>query len=258
MTVHLRGLGLLITRPAGQAGRLAQMIQGAGGEALLYPTIEIVDTDNPRAAQLLLASLKNFDRAIFVSANAVEKAFLLLSSSASWPQELPAAAIGMATADALCERGIKNILTPQAGFDSEALLELPEFQSVINSRIVIFRGQGGRDTLKQTLTARGATVTYCECYRRLRPNIAEDKLVVWLKQKKIHAINVMSSESLSNLLQMAGDAAPALKSISLVTHHPRVAQAAKDAGFTQVITSLPGNTALMAVLEALSLGKLLA
>jgi uroporphyrinogen-III synthase len=256
MTNALHGFGVLITRPVGQAARLEQSLRATGAEPLLYPTIEIADTDSPLAAQKILASLHTFDRAIFISANAVEKTFALLKPINTWPQNLPAAAIGATTAQALHEHGIDNALTPKDTFDSEALLALPEFQSVKNSRIVIFRGQGGRETLRETLTLRGAEVTYCETYRRIKPTLPDSRLSLWLEQKKIHAIDIMSAESLANLLALSGEAQTALKKIPLITHHPRVAQIARDTGFALVLTCLPDDAALLAVLESLSLGKL--
>jgi uroporphyrinogen-III synthase len=255
VTTKLNGLGVLITRPVNQARRLAQAIQAAGGEPLLYPTIEITDTDNPRAAKQILASLGNFDWAIFISANAVEKTFSLLAP-ATWPENISAATIGAATATALQERGVKSIFSPAEHFDSEALLALPEFQSIKNKRMVIFRGQGGRETLKQTLTDRGAEVVYCETYRRVQPASPNNQLALWAEQKKIHAIDVMSGESLANLLTMAGDSDIAIKQAALITHHPRVREMARTAGFAQILLCASGNEALITVLESLSLGKL--
>ena len=255
MSVDLRGIGVLITRPAAQAQRVAHSIRAAAGEPLLFPTIEIVAPDNPLAARQILATLENFDWAIFISANAVEKTFSLLGLSV-WPEKLAVAAIGAATAEALHSYNVKNIVSPKNSFDSEALLALPEFQSIKNSRIVIFRGLGGRETLKQTLTERGAGVIYCESYRRIKPAAPTAPLHQWLEQKKIQAIDVMSGESLANLLELAGDSASRLKTIPLITHHPRVAQIAQNSGFTRVTTCAPGDEALMAILESLSLGKL--
>jgi uroporphyrinogen-III synthase len=255
MSVNLHGLGVLITRPAGQAQRLARNIKEAGGAPLLFPTIAIVDVENPQAALATLSSLQHFDWAIFISANAVEKTFALMAG-ATWPIHLPAAAIGTATAEALQNHGVNHISSPKDTFDSEALLALPEFQSIKNARIAIFRGQGGRETLKQTLTERGAEVVYCETYRRSKPDAPSTHLLTWLAQKKIHAIDVMSGESLTNLLELAGDTAISLRSIPLIAHHPRVAKIATDAGFARVVTAPPGEAALITVLESLTLGKL--
>lgn len=255
MSVDLRGLGLLITRPAAQAQRLAHKILTAQGEPILFPTLEIADTDKPEAAGAILASLGSFDWAIFISANAVEKTFSLIGQAA-WPEKLAVAAIGAATAEALRNHGLKKILSPVENFDSEALLALAEFQTIKNLRIVIFRGEGGRETLKQTLAARGAEVIYCETYRRIKPVAPINYLLQCLAQKKIHAIDVMSGESLANLLELAGESAVLLKTIPLITHHPRVAQIGQDCGFRLVFTCAPGDAALIHMLESLSLGKL--
>lgn len=254
---NLRGMGVLITRPIAQARRVAQSIRVAGGEPLLFPSIEIAAPDTPLAAQEIIDSLADFDWAIFISANAVEKTFTLLGPQYRWPDTTRVAAIGAATAEALRAYRIQNILAPEVGFDSEALLALAEMQAVKNARMVIFRGQGGRETLRQTLLARGAEVIYCETYRRIMPSAPATDLHAWLAHKKVAAISVMSAESLANLLLLAGGAAAALKPIPVVTHHPRVAQAARDAGFLQVFTCAPSDAALLAVLETLSLGTLL-
>jgi len=42
-------------------------------------------------------------------------------------------------------------------------------QYVTSDKVLIFRGQGGRPLLAETLTKRGAKVEYCELYRRSCP-----------------------------------------------------------------------------------------
>ncbi len=256
MTQRLNGLGVLITRPIVQAQKLAEKIRAANGEALVFPTIDIADVENTAPVNALLNQLENFDWAVFISANAVEKMFSLWAARRPWPDTLRVAAVGAATADALRERGVKNIVSPATQFDSEALLALPELQDLKARRVIIFRGAGGRETLAQTLTARGAQVVYCECYRRLLPTHDGEAVREWLRQNRIHAIDVMSGESLTNLLLLAGEASPALKKIPLVVHHQRVYEMAGSIGFTLKLLCPPGDAALIDVLAALSLGKL--
>ena len=76
---------------------------------------------------------------------------------------------GAVGGDALARHGIHDVISPPLRFDSEALLELPQLTDVNGRRVIIFRGDGGRELLGETLAARGASVEYVSCYRRGRP-----------------------------------------------------------------------------------------
>jgi uroporphyrinogen-III synthase len=251
----LYDFGLLITRPEVQARKLAHALRNAGGVPLLYPTIEIAEVENPAPALAVINALDQFDWAIFISANAVEKAFAMIGQRV-WPATLQTAAVGAATATALRAKGLTQVISPTDRADSEALLALAPMQTVAGKRIVIFRGAGGRETLAHTLSDRGAQVTYCECYRRLLPSYSPNQLDSWLAQKKIDAISVMSGESLLNLLSLARDRSATLKTIPLIVHHSRVVELASAHGFAHINLCPPDDDALITVLESLSLAKL--
>src|SRR2546428_4968258 len=71
----LQGRGIVVTRPSGQAGRPASLIEAAGGRAILFPAIEIQDVpDRP------VPRLEDFDLAIFVSPTAVRCALERIGS----------------------------------------------------------------------------------------------------------------------------------------------------------------------------------
>ena len=64
---------------------------------------------------------------------------------------------------------------------------------------MIFRGEGGREELGEALRARGAEVTYAECYRRAAPATGAAGLSEVLSEGRAHALTLTSSEGLDNL-----------------------------------------------------------
>ncbi|MCX7139646.1 MAG: uroporphyrinogen-III synthase, partial [Proteobacteria bacterium] len=165
----LAGRRVVLTRPAGQAAQLAGLIRAAGAEPVLFPTLEILEATDSRPLAALLERLDLFDLAVFISANAVHRGLSQVGARSSWPPGLRVAAVGSASARALHSHGFEAVIVPAQGFDSEALLALPELQDVAGKRVVIFRGDGGRELLGDTLRARGAAVEYAACYRRALP-----------------------------------------------------------------------------------------
>lgn len=203
----LTGVGVLITRPAHQAGKLAQLIEQAGGTAIRFPTIEIAPPLDPEPLLALLDRLGQFDLAIFVSPNAVEHTFgWLRARRLAWPERLPAACVGAGSAAALQRHGVTAAAAPDQRFDSEALLALPELRHMAGKRVVIFRGDGGRALLGDALTQRGAAVTYAECYRRLRPPADPAELIERWRRAEIHIVSITSTAGLRNLYDMLGEA----------------------------------------------------
>jgi uncharacterized protein HemX len=178
----------------------------------------------------------------------VQKAFEKLHA---WPPELRAAAVGRGTRRELERRGVAQVLAPEDGADSEALLALAPMQEVAGKRIVIFRGEGGRALLGDTLTARGARVEHAECYRRVRPQADAGPLLDAWERGEVHAVAVSSAEALDNLLALLGDAGrPHLALTPLFATHERIAEHAKALGIQDVLVGGPGDRELVERLVA--------
>lgn len=239
----LEGRGIVVTRPAAHAQGLASLIEQAGGRALVFPAIEIQDLP-----QRALPPLERFDLAIFVSPTAVERAFRRVQA---WPPRLRFAAIGRGTLRELERRGVGGVIAPERGADSEALLALEPMQNVAGKRIAIFRGEGGRELLGDTLAARGAHVEYVECYRRVLPQADSAALRAAWAQGAVDAVTVSSSEGLENLLALLGDAGRhQLLATPLFVPHERVAEQARAHGAREVIVAGPGDAEMSARLVA--------
>lgn len=248
----LNSLGVLVTRPAAQSAGIAALIERAGGKPVLFPTIEIAEPDDPARLDDLIDRIDTFDIAIFVSANAaLHAAARLRVRGRTLPQRLTRVAVGPASARALAQQGLGDAIVPADGADSEALLELPLFAEVAGKRIVIFRGQGGRELLAEALRAQGAQVEYAECYRRALPRADPAPLLERWRQGDIEVVLVASSEALANLRALLGPAGEALlRQTPCIVASERIAARARSFGMHAVVARAADDHALVTALEA--------
>lgn len=196
----LQDLKVLVTRPKQRAAGLCQMIEQAGGLPLQLAAIEIAEPADTQSREYAKDHLSEFALAVFISPTAVEKTFEFINKL---PAEIRISAIGSRTANALETMGLNVDILPE-GYDSESLLEHPQLQAghLAGTKIVIFRGEGGRELLGDTLQSRGAEVFYADMYQRSTPPPA-DQLDQYLAETDI--ITVSSNQGLQNLYDLATD-----------------------------------------------------
>ncbi len=245
----LAGIGVLVTRPEHQSQRLAELIRSLGGEPLLFPAMEIVAQPDAATAPAL-KRLAQFDLAIFTSPNAARLAMQRIAQAGGLPAGLRVAALGPGTAAELEKSGAREMITPEADFDSEALLDALSGLQFAGKSVVIIRGQGGRELLGESLRQRGAEVEYVECYRRARPGHDLAELMPLWQQGRLRACLATSSEIVINLFDMAGEACrPWLCQTPMFVSHPRVAATAFAFGVHTVFVAGMGDEALASGLE---------
>ena len=243
----LAGLNIVVTRPREQAAKLAQRIGQAGGTPLLFPLLDITAVQDSNMLREQVSRLAQFDLAIFISPNAVQYGMAAILAAGSLPAGLKLATIGQGSARELREFGIQNVIAPTERSDSEGLLELPELQNVAGWRVMILRGNGGRELLGDTLKARGATVEYVTCYLRDKPQ--QDVSV--LLDTAPDAITITSSEALGYFWQMLNESAQdALRGTPLFVPHARIAELARQQGWRQVQLTGAGDDGLLSALIA--------
>jgi uroporphyrinogen-III synthase len=250
----LAGRGIVITRPRAQAEALARMIEAEGGKPIVFPTLEIEDLADLRPFLGLIDRLDEFDLAIFISPNAVHKALNLIRARRGerpWPARLRVAAVGRGSRRELERAGFDAVIAPEAHADSEALLARPELADVQGLRVVIFRGEGGRELLGETLVARGARLEYAECYRRARPSADNASLLAAWARGEVHAVAVSSAEGLANFHEMLGKLGQQwLRGAPLFAPHARIAEEARRLGVREAIVAGPGDAELVQGLVA--------
>lgn len=223
---------VLVTRPAGQADGLCQRITALGHEAIHVPAIAIVEPQDSEALAVFTRRLEEYDLVILVSINAVTMGLTKILQQRDWPACTQLATVGPSSSAAVEALGLRVDHIPEHEYSSEGLLALPALQDMQGRRVAILRGNGGRDTLFETLVARGAQVEYVEVYRRMCPQQSRETLRRLLRDKVLDVITVTSNETLQNLFEIAGQQGqPLLLDIPLVVASRRQAALAARLGF---------------------------
>lgn len=249
----LAGRTIVVTRPRAQAAPLAEAIAAAGGTPLMFPLLEISPAADPAELTRAVARRADYSRAVFISPNAVDYTLPALLAAGPWPAALRPVAVGPGTARALAARGVGNCLLPVERFDSEALLELPELSAaqVAGRRIVIFRGDGGRELLADTLRQRGAEVDCVSCYRRSGPTGDAALLIRAWRADQLAALTVSSSEALRHLVDLLdAEGRACLQRTPLFVPHARIGENARSLGLDKIILTEAADAGIIAGLVA--------
>jgi uroporphyrinogen-III synthase len=248
----LAGKGILVTRPLERATGLAALIQAAGGVAHVYPAMRIEGPPDEAGARERLSHVREYDLVVFVSPTAVERAFAMMTA---WPAGVRAAAVGVSTREELERRGARDVLAPEHGADSEALLALAPLAVMTGKRVLIVRGVGGRALLGEALQARGASVDYAECYRRAAPPAPSPALMAAWSEDRIDAVTASSASGVIHLFEAFAPQAERLRRTPLVVPHARVAEAAMRYGAREVLVAGPTDGEVVERLVAYFRGR---
>ena len=153
-------MSILVTRPSPAGEELVSRLRTLGQVAWHFPLIEFSPGQQLPQLADQLAALGESDLLFALSQHAVAFAQSQLhQQDRKWPRLPDYFAIGRTTALALHTVSGQKILYPQDREISEVLLQLPELQNIAGKRALILRGNGGRELIGDTLTARGAEVT---------------------------------------------------------------------------------------------------
>lgn len=242
MSASLAGIHILNTRPAAQAAGLSATLRAAGATVSELPLIDIRPRELTAAEARLLLDLDRYDAVFFVSANAARHGLEAVAGYwPQWPHALPAYAVGEGTAAPLREAGLTVHLPSRT--DSEGLLALPEWQAPAGRRVLVLRGVGGRELLRETLQARGARVDVIELYHRELP---PDAAVRWSQLARPDVVLLTSPDALRHWREVAGP--EALQPLWLVVS-PRLREQAEAAGARVLVAAGVDEGRLLAALQ---------
>lgn len=244
-TKRLSTKTILITRPCGREVHLRNLIENQGGHVIHYPAFSIQPPPALDVAQLqrLSAQLQSFTMAIFISPTAVEQSLIYFPVL---PEHFTIVSIGSKTTEALAQQQIQVDIEAE-DHDTESLINSPAFQmpNIQGQRILIFRGNGGRTLLGDTLTKRRAQVRYVETYRRAIPSHPP---LTEAQVSTLNAITISSNEGLDNLITLMEDPS-LLIDIPLIVPSTRAVTLARQHGFRTIVAA--ENATDEAVLAAL-------
>jgi uroporphyrinogen-III synthase len=224
--------GVLITRPLDQIEDVSTLIEQQGAHAVPFPLLDIVPISHQGKADRLILDADQYSLSIFISRNAVR--FGVPCLKGLWqalPRHMLWIGVGRSTADEMAQHAISGTFPGLAS--TEGVLSMEETRRVKNKRVLIIRGQGGRERLATTLRARGAEVDYLEVYRRERHPWTHEQLMHRLAAERIQAVIVTSGEALAHFDELLGKASVG-RSLTLFLPSARLIDLARKLGFDRV------------------------
>ncbi len=247
---NLEGKTVVVTRPLSQAQQLLETLESHLATTVHFPVIAIHQTENITAVQQQFNNLANFQIVIFISANAAHYAITLAKEFDITFDNCKLAAVGPATKRALENHGYEVDIIPQIDFNSEALLADSSFKSIAGQSILIVRGHGGREYLRDTLESRGAHVEYAEVYQRKLP---KNRNSINLNELPINSSFVLlySIESAQNLWSLCRpEEHEWLKRVTFIIASERIAKATTRVEYVNnsIIAENPSDQAMLAAL----------
>jgi uroporphyrinogen-III synthase len=249
---------VIITRPLAQAQPLAQRVAASGREAVVFPLLDILPLADQSRLQAVLGDVESYAMVAFVSPNAIDAAF---SVRKDWPAQVTLAVMGEGSKSALAHHGVTpanarivHPIDPQRT-DSQTLLEVLDIDTLRGRKVLIVRGETGRELLADALRDKGVQVEQVAAYRRAAPVLdpaGQEQLLRLLECSGDWIIT--SSEALRILLQMvteaAGDAGVAkMQQQHIIVPHVRIAESAQKLGFGHITQTGSGDEPLLAALQ---------
>jgi uroporphyrinogen-III synthase len=220
----------LLLRPQTKCQASVQAFEQANLSAVACGLIDtVVDIDAIGQLSVKIADLRSHNEeniyVIVTSTVAAEQCVLMKSQ---WPRSVCFFAVGASTGHILHLAGFEVIIPHEPR--TEGLLALPQLTQVVDQSVIIMKGFGGRELLRDILISRGAKVAEWEVYKRIKldsPVFTQD----W-HPTQIRCIIATSGE----VIQAAFDYFEGswLKTLNWIVVSQRTAEIASKLGITQI------------------------
>ena len=250
---------VIVTRPQREAQRWVRDLSALGLDAQALPLIKVGPVADPSDLVHAWQHLSDYVGVMFVSGNAVEYFFaskppLATEFIALSAIKTRAWATGPGTARALVREGVapERLDVPAsdaAQFDSETLWQLVGAQVRSGERVLIVRGCDaagsasagpgtGREWFANRVAQAGARAEFVVAYQRCAPEFSPHERQLACQAATDGSVWLFSStEAVANLSAwLPGQSWSGTRALAT---HPRIAAAAKKAGFGVVCESRP-------------------
>lgn len=262
---------VIVTRPQQEAQRWVHDLSALGLDALALPLITVGPVAEPAALVQAWQQLGEYVAVMFVSGNAVAHFFaskpaLAAGFSSEYAIKTRAWAPGPGTASALLRAGVPaqciDVPASDAGqFDSEALWQVVGQQVGAGDRVLIVRGGdpagsseaapgAGRAWFAQRVASAGARPEFVVAYQRCAPDFSPEERQLACQAASDGSVWLFSSaQAVANLSAwLPGQSWAQARALAT---HPRIAAAAKKAGFCVVCESRPTLPDVVASIESM-------
>ncbi len=249
---------VVITRPRAQADGLVRAVAAIGRTPVLLPLLEIAPLEDQSALRAAIRELDSYALVAFVSPNAIDAAMALVPA---WPRQVALAVLGEGSRAALAKHGLTEanatILGPQdpTRSDSENLLQTLDLAALRGRRVLIVRGETGRELMAEGFRAAGAELTIVPAYRRSVP-VLTPELGATLRALLASPNDwiITSSEALRGLFGLLRQLDHALlakmQQQHVIVPHARIADAARALGLARITLTGSGDERLLAALQS--------
>ncbi len=238
---------VMVLRPQPGADETVAALVAAGFAAQALPVLERRALAETAAMRARIQALAEYRIVVFVSPAAAEIGMAWIDRY--WPQypvDVVWVAVGEGTRRVLDRMGVRAV-APVTDERSEGLLALPELADVRHAKVLIMRGRGGRELLAESLRARGAQVDLLELYERR---------TVTVELPAAETVTAAVVSSVAVLDAFAANGGMSWSRRPLIVPSPRVAAAARTAGFSEVVEAAgAGPAATVCAVRTLESGE---
>jgi len=195
---------VVVTRAEGSDGPLSRELRGLGLEVLSWPAVSVTQTDS-RALEAALSELQSFGWIVFASRHAVAAVIERLPHP---PAGVRVAAVGLATAQVLRQRGWPADLVPEEPSAAALIAAFAARWSAEDAGVKVLYPASSRalPTIAAGLRQLGAAVTQVEAYRTQAAPLDIDRCRHWIARGGIGAVTFASPSAVSELAQALGEA----------------------------------------------------